>query len=298
MTIEIKVIREKINVMSSNISSILYEINSNLDRADCRYYIIPERLTEKNFIKLKRNDNTPNLTFIKDYITSRLIKDNIDFRNEFYFLASFIKSDDNINENDKEGYITEIHPSPLLNLSEDKSDGSYLIYRLKQYKDTDIRLEFEGEKEYKGDSSTVEPYIAYLKFINKNLEEINDYINAAIMISDIAMDNPKALKYNYENSRNVILNTLIHTNIKDLYMNEDLLQYTIENFYQIMCTGLSDTGIETMVYNLKQYTDLFIQAMEKNIRDIDYAVNKLGEFISHITKQFTNTENANAYFDK
>lgn len=294
--------------MKTKINDLTYEIEEMVstirqiiffckDISETTKFKIPKNISEKNFIRLfKSSETTPNLLYIKNLLT-RNVEDNILLRNDFLWLKSFIKADKDLTkESDIMEYVKDIEASSLLCMSISKNEYTYVRYNTKEYNERVLSIEFDGVKETLISENDMQSLVAYLCFIMSTLEDMILYIKSMLSIEDLLTIYKTGILSSSE-TVDKLLNLLIGTNIKNLY-DGDLLQYTIENYYKKMCTDVTDEGVENIVYNMKKYVESFEEAMRKSIRDTNYIVNKLGEFINHITMQFINTENVDEYFGK
>lgn len=294
--------------MKTKINDLTYEIEEMVstirqiiffckDISETTKFKIPKNISEKNFIRLfKSSETTPNLLYIKNLLT-RNVEDNILLRNDFLWLKSFIKADKDLTkESDIMEYVKDIEASSLSCMSNSKNEYTYVRYNTKEYNERVLSIEFDGVKETLISENDMQSLVAYLCFIMSTLEDMILYIKSMLSIEDILAIYKTDGMMSYE-IKDKLLNMLIGTDIKNLH-SEDLLQYTIENYYQKMCTNITDEGVENIVYNMKKYVESFEEAMRKNINDAKYIINKLGEFINHITMQFINTENVDEYFGK
>ena len=294
--------------MKTKINDLTYEIEEMVstirqiiffckDISETTKFKIPKNISEKNFIRLfKSSETTPNLLYIKNLLT-RNVEDNILLRNDFLWLKSFIKADKDLTkESDIMEYVKDIEASSLSCMSNSKNEYTYVRYNTKEYNERVLSIEFDGVKETLISENDMQSLVAYLCFIMSTLEDMILYIKSMLSIEDILAIYKTDGMMSYE-IKDKLLNMLIGTDIKNLH-SEDLLQYTIENYYQKMCTNITDEGVENIVYNTKKYVESFEEAMRKNINDAKYIINKLGEFINHITMQFINTENVDEYFGK
>lgn len=294
--------------MKTKINDLTYEIEEMVstirqiiffckDISETTKFKIPKNISEKNFIRLfKSSETTPNLLYIKNLLT-RNVEDNILLRNDFLWLKSFIKADKDLTkESDIMEYVKDIEASSLSCMSNSKNEYAYVRYNTKEYNERVLSIEFDGVKETLISENDMQSLVAYLCFIMSTLEDMILYIKSMLSIEDILAIYKTDGMMSYE-IKDKLLNMLIGTDIKNLH-SEDLLQYTIENYYQKMCTNITDEGVENIVYNMKKYVESFEEAMRKNINDAKYIINKLGEFINHITMQFINTENVDEYFGK
>lgn len=294
--------------MKTKINDLTYEIEEMVstirqiiffckDISETTKFKIPKNISEKNFIRLfKSSETTPNLLYIKNLLT-RNVEDNILLRNDFLWLKSFIKADKDLTkESDIMEYVKDIEASSLSCMSNSKDEYAYVRYNTKEYNERVLSIEFDGVKETLISENDMQSLVAYLCFIMSTLEDMILYIKSMLSIEDLLTIYKTDGMMSYE-IKDKLLNLLIGTDIKNLH-SEDLLQYTIENYYQKMCTNITDEGVENIVYNMKKYVESFEEAMRKNINDAKYIINKLGEFINHITMQFINTENVDEYFGK
>ena len=296
----------KISVMNEKLNEIYYFIRESKKEEDApnfhkERYIIPKTLHEKKVIKLNEEDKTPTLIYIKDKINDTVIT-NIRYRNLFYRLSSLIKADKSFtNDYDLNEYINFLKEGTLISdlaggqLSPDMCP--YVLSEMQNFIDSSKSINFEGENTYHSEDirDDIVYYETFLKYIIDNIYNMKDMILAIISVYDIT-----GMSYREGESRNLdaFANSLFKTNIKNIFSNDGLLLYTIETYYKNMCTDMTDERVVTLSQNIKRFIELFFQNSEKTVEDVNKIIDSLNEYVTHISRQFTNSKEADSFFNE
>ena len=296
----------KISVMNEKLNEIYYFIRESKKEEDVpnfhkERYIIPKTLHEKKVIKLNEEDKTPTLIYIKDKINDTVIT-NIRYRNLFYRLSSLIKADKSFtNDYDLNEYINFLKEGTLIT---DLSGGQlspdmcpYVLSEMQNFIDSSKSINFEGENTYHSEDirDDIIYYETFLKYIIDNIYNMKDMILAIVSVYDIT-----GMSYREGESRNLdaLANSLFKTNIKNIFSNDELLLYTIETYYKNMCTDMTDDRVVMLSRNIKRFIELFFQVTEKTVEDVNKIIDSLNEYVTHISRQFTNSKEADSFFNE
>ena len=296
----------KISVMNEKLNEIYYFIRESKKEEDVpnfhkERYIIPKTLHEKKVVKLNEEDKTPTLIYIKDKINDTVIT-NIRYRNLFYRLSSLIKADKSFtNDYDLNEYINFLKEGTLIadlaggQLSPDMCP--YVLSEMQNFIDSSKSINFEGENTYHSEDirDDIVYYETFLKYIIDNIYNMKDMILAIVSVYDIT-----GMSYREGESRNLdaLANSLFKTNIKNIFSNDELLLYTIETYYKNMCTDMTDDRVVMLSQNIKRFIELFFQVTEKTVEDVNKIIDSLNEYVTHISRQFTNSKEADSFFNE